>query len=129
MEKEKKTKTVKIDVGVRNEVRLISAIVRARGSGTFMEDLFKALVLAGKKGMKLPEIKNHEYVKGIDYVMCNDRIETELLADLRILAAENGMSVKAYMEGVYNWLAEEHKAKGRVWFDDTSIELLPIRRR
>ena len=124
-----KTKTVKIDVDVRNEIRLISAIAKAKGSGTFMEDLFKALVLSSKKGMKLPEIKKYDYSKDVQYVWCNDRIDTELLVDLRILAAENGMSVKAYMEGVYNWLAAEHKANGRVWFDDTAVEQLPIRKR
>jgi hypothetical protein len=123
------TKLLKIEPDVRKEINLISAIVKAKGAGPFMEDLLEAWVLDSKKGVKLPEIKKHEYADNVNYIYCNNRIDTELLAELRILAAENGMSTKAYMEGIYNWLAEEHKANGRFWFDDTSIELLPIRRR
>jgi hypothetical protein len=121
-----KSKFILITPDVRKEINLIAAIVRAKGSAIFMEDFFKACIA---NSAKMPDVKNYIDAGHKDCVACNNRVDADVLAELRILAVKECMSTKAYMEAVYNWLAKEHKKNGRVWIDDTEVSKLPIRRR
>lgn len=122
--------TVRLSKDVSNEIILISAITRSKGVGPFIDDLIQAWIIADSMGADLPVLKPVVLDKDKEYVTGCNRMNKELAASLRILAAKNdGMSLKAYIEAMLTWLAEEHKANGRVWIDDTPVKLLPIRTR
>lgn len=124
----KNDKAIKYKKLTYNELVLISAEVNAKGVGSFLEDFYMAWVNSFKLG-ELSIIIDPVIFGDEESMQTPTKIESSILFDLRILAVKNGMSLKHYMESICEWLANEHRANGRFWFDDTPKRALPIRTR
>lgn len=124
------SKEIKISQQILNEVKLIVAIANAKSINSFFEDLFTHWVQRAQTGNVVADLRPIIKQTQENTVKMGLRIDSGVMYDLRILAAEtDGTSLKAYMEAIVIWLANEHRDKGRVWIDDTPAKALPIRMR
>ena len=122
-------KQLKIKQDVLNEIKLIAAKANAKSMNSFLEDLYTHWINKSATG-ETPSLESIISDLKSDGIYINLYIDTDVLRNLRIIAAEtNGTSLKAYMEAIIYWLCDEHRANGRVWIDDTDVQVLPIRRR
>lgn len=122
-------KTLKYKKQTNNELVLLSAEVNAKGIGTFLEDFYQAWVSTISRNELSIPINPVIFSDDDEIVTISHRVDNSILAELRILAIKNGMTLKYYMESICEWLANEHRENGRVWFDDTPRRALPIRTR
>jgi len=115
-------KLLKIEKETIGELKIITAEVNAKSVNSYLEDMFLHLSKAENKRFDPPVMTG-------ELTTANYVIDDGILYELRIVAANLGTSLKAYMEAAITWLANEHRTNGRVWIDDTPIRSLPIRMR
>ena len=115
-------KLLKLEKETIGELKIITAKVNAKSVNSYLEDMFLHLSKAENKRFTA-------YIMTGEVTTANYVIDDGILYELRIVAANLGISLKAYMETVITWLANEHRTNGRVWIDDTPARALPIRMR
>lgn len=125
------SKEIKLSQTILYELKLIVAKANAKSINSFLEDLFIHWIQRAQTGEVVTNLRPIIISqKQDDLKKLGLRINSDILYDLRILAAEtDGASLKAYMEAIIMWLANEHQENGRVWIDDTPAKALPIRMR
>ena len=123
-------KTVSLNKVCAGDIKLIVAKVNAKSISSFLEDLFVHWINKSTSGEFIIDLLPIIKQKQEDLIDVGLSISADILYQLRILAAETeGTSLKAYMEAIITWLVEEHRVNGRVWIDDTPVNVLPIRTR
>ena len=110
------------------DLRVIAAKLGSRGYTVFIEDFlsqWEKSITPETTGIDLPVLPRSK--KGMTRIGIALYDGTQ--QKLRVLAAYKQLSLGAYIEAVLTWLSNEHREHGRLWFDDTPIDVLPIRTR
>ncbi len=119
-------KLLRIDGQAYFELKLIAAEINSKGIRPFLEDLFTHILTHEDVITDLllidPAKTGVEKSIGVD-------LSTTQSHQLNILAATKKTSLSNLLESICTGLANEHRANGRVWIDDTPAKALPIRMR
>ena len=112
------------------EIDLIAAEVNAQSKTAFLEDLFLHFVNSYRlEGKIIPEIEISSG-KPDELSRLHVTMSEETSYWIRVIAVRHyNLRMKLFMQSFIRWLAVEHRKSGRVWFDDTSVKVLPIRNR
>lgn len=119
-------KLLRLNEDVYFELKLVAAEINSKGIRPFIEDIFTHIAANDAPANDVilidPSKTGTEKSVGVD-------LNTTQAQQLNIRAATNKTSLANYMESICSWLANEHRANGRVWIDDTPVKALPIRTR
>jgi len=124
-----KGKSIPLEESIYYDLKLIAAKLNSKGLRPFLEDLYLQWVLKLTKGEELPEIPLIPSAKTGNEMKLNVFLSDDDFYQLNVSAAGKKTSLQNYMESIAVWLANEHRANGRVWIDDTPARALPIRMR
>lgn len=114
---------------VRREIQMIVAQLGAKSVISFVDDLLQKMVMDIMEGVELPAIPLVTDVRRENKVPIAYGGSEQIHYIHRIEAVRRGTNLHNWLASILTWLAEEHKANGRYWIDDTPARLLPIRTR
>ena len=119
-------KLLRLNEQVYFELKLIAAEINSKGIRPFLEDVFTHIASSATEigGITLidPNKTGSEKSVGVD-------LHTKQAQQLNIISATRKTSMTNFLESICVWLANEHRANGRVWIDDTPVRALPVRMR
>lgn len=114
---------------INQELKLIAAEVNGKSKTSFLEDFFIHAIASYKTGALIPTFPLFETDLSDNGERISINIDEDTAYYLRLIAVKMGTNIKVYMQSFCTWLANEHRANGRVWIDDTPVKALPIRTR
>ena len=121
---------VYLNESTKFEIEIIVAQLNAKSVRVFINDFLSHVGICVIHGGVFPKIKINEEISRnnrlkVDY----EPLASDIMSIHRISAVKHKTNYHNWIVSILGWLAEEHRVNGRVWFDDTPIGLLPIRKR
>ncbi len=111
------------------DLQLITAKVNASSVTSYIDDLLSNMALTIMHSGDIPNIPININVKKEGKVPVAYRTVSQSSYIHRIEAVKRMTSLHNWQASILGWMADEHRKNGRVWFDDTPVGLLPIRKR